>query len=246
MNTIEFYQNNFNEDNRLSLGDNRHKVELYRKRFLYHTLIEKYQPKNILQIACGTGIHTKWLYENYPQIDIIATDLVPKHIKHINYVKSMVWDCCDKLPDTFEHFDMVLVEGAWYHIKDKTPLIKNLKQLNPQVIVIDWLSAWHDYSQRLLQDKKLPLDYANPRPNEPFVFDTEHSISLLSDLDYNIKLYPVDTDLRFGYVDLNNVADNIFNQYIEEMNKNIGFYDVNQTFIMNATEHGCYVMVKDK
>jgi trans-aconitate methyltransferase len=113
MNVNEFYNNNFDESTRLSGNDNRHKVELYRKRFLYKYTIEHVRPKKIIQIACGTGVHTNWLCENYPDIEIYASDIIPKHVEQLNDYPNLhkrVWDCTDKLPEEYESRDTHSVE----------------------------------------------------------------------------------------------------------------------------------------
>ena len=252
MSVIEFYEKAFDEAKRLTENDNRHLVELYRKRFLYGTLIKTHKPKSILQIACGTGVHTKWICENYPEISVVATDLVPEHVNKIgdypNLVNKLVWDCSKSIPNELrdKQFDLILVEGAWYHIKDRSNLINNIKKLNGKVVVIDWLSAWHDTTQRILQNKEMPADWKNPRPSEPFVFDTESDLDYIKNsfnyIEYNVKLFPVDLDTRFGYRDLNNVDNEQFIKYIDALNKNIGIYNSNQSFIMNVSEHGCYII----
>lgn len=87
MNVQNFYNNEYDESTRLSGNDNRHKVELYRKRYLYQRLIQDYRLDSdnlnikIIQIACGTGIHTEWLCENYPNSMIFASDIILKHIE---------------------------------------------------------------------------------------------------------------------------------------------------------------------
>lgn len=248
MNVNDFYNKEFNENDRLSGTDNRHKVELYRKHFMYSKLIEKYMPKKIVQISCGTGIHTHWLCEHYPNIEIYASDIIPKHVEQLkNYpnLHKRVWNCCDELPEEYLDADMVIVEGAWYHLTrpDRYKLIDNLFRIMPNIITIDWLSAWHDTTQRILQNKKVPMNYRNPRPNEPFVFDTVDDLTgICTTQFYDIQLFPVDMDIRFGYTDLNQVNDEEFIKYIDLMNEYIGFYPSTETFIMNTTEHGCYIL----
>lgn len=247
MTVNDFYNNNFDESTRLTGNDNRHKVELLRKRFLYKYLIEKVQPKKIVQIACGTGVHTKWLCETYPNIDIYASDIVSKHIEQIkdypNLIKQ-VWDCTTDIPDAYFGADLILVEGAWYHLNHllRGKLISNINKINSKCIVIDWLSAWHDTTQRLLQDKHVPEDFSRPRPNEPFVFDTEWDLDFLSNIYKRVDLFPVDMDLRFGYVDLNYVDEETFHKYINLMNLTIQMYTSANTYLMNTTEHGCYII----
>ena len=41
-------------------------------------------------------------------------------------------------------------------------------------------------------------------------------------------------------------SDEEFNKFITYMNKCITLYDADQTFIMNATEHGCYILTKEE
>lgn len=250
MNVNNFYNQTFDENTRLSGNDNRHKIELYRKRFMYTKLIEEFNPKTIVQIACGTGVHTNWLCETYPNIKIYASDIIPKHIEQLKDYLNLdkrVWDCCDALPNEYKNVDMVIVEGAWYHLTrtERYKLIKNLYKIMPKVITIDWLSAWHDTTQRMLQDKRVPANYRNPRPTEPFVFDTTDDLNgLVHSNFYSVKLFPVDLDLRFGFNDFNTVSDEEFMKYIELMNEQITFYPPIESFIMNATEHGCYILYR--
>lgn len=244
--TVKDFYDNFDENARLSGNDNRHKVELYRKRFLYQYLIEMYNPKKVVQIACGTGIHTHWLCEKYPHIEFYASDIVDKHVEQLKDYKNLhkqVWDCTKNVPKEYKKANIVLVEGAWYHLDliGRKELLKNLYAIDPKIIIIDWLSAWHDTTQRLLQDKKSPLNYRNPRPNEPFRFDTADDLYALKRY-FNVQLFPVDLDLRFGYKDLNQVSEEEFNKYMSLMNEHFKIYDSNQTFIMDATEHGCYIL----
>lgn len=248
-NTKEFYEKNFDESTRLTGGDNRHLVEFERKKWLYSKMIDEYKPQVILQIACGTGVFTDWICETYPNIKVIATDLVDKHVsslkEHDNLIQGFVWDCSGSLPNFDCKIDMVLVEGAWYHLNDRAQLIKNLNEIGASVIIIDWLSAWHDTTQQLLKNKKMPADYRNPRPDEPFVFDTEDDIDTLDELkEYLVRLFPVDMNTRFGYKDFNEVSAEEFYKYIAQLNMTIQLYGKEQTFIMNATEHGCYVLTK--
>ena len=247
MNVQDFYNNEFNENNRLSGNDNRHKIELFRKRFLYETIIENIKPKKIIQIACGTGIHTHWLCEQYPNIEIYASDIIGSHIDQVKDYPNLhkqIWDCVKEVPKEYYSADLVLVEGAWYHLhqQDRITLLANIAKMNPKIAIIDWLSAWHDTTQRILQDKITPKDYKNPRDNNLFVFDTEDDLKLLLDIYHKIELFPVDMDLRFGFIDFNQVSETIFNKYIDKMNDTIQIYDSNNTFIMNATEHGCYII----
>ena len=249
MTVNDFYNDKFDESTRLSGNDNRHKVELLRKRFLYKYIIDRLKPKKIVQIACGTGVHTEWLCENYPNIDIYASDIIPKHIEQLKDYPNLhkqVWNCLDELPWEYEQSDLVLVEGAWYHLakSDRLTLLKHTPYLNPSCIIIDWLSAWHDTTQRLLQDEIVPKDFTNPRPDEPFVFDTEDDLYNLTKYFNDIRLFPVDMDLRFGYTDLNSVDDNTFNNYIQLMNDNIKFYSAENLYLMNTTEHGCYIIYR--
>ena len=248
MNVSKFYNEEFDENARLSGTDNRHKVELYRKRFMYSKLIERVNPKKIIQISCGTGIHTHWLCEHYPNIEIYASDIIPKHVEQLKDYPNLhkrVWDCRDALPKEYLNADMVIVEGAWYHIprSERYKLLDNLSEINPNIITIDWLSAWHDTTQRLLQNKRVPMNYRNPRPAESFVFDTADDLTALSTI-YSVELFPVDMDLRFGYTDLNQVNNEEFMRYISLMNELITFYPATETFIMNATEHGCYILTR--
>lgn len=252
MTVNDFYNNKFDESTRLSGNDNRHKVELYRKRFMYSRLIERFNPKKIIQIACGTGIHTHWICENYPDIKVYASDIIPKHVEQLkNYpnLHKRVWNCCDELPEEYLNADMVIVEGAWYHLTRnyRHKLLENIYKIHPTVVTIDWLSAWHDTTQRMLQNKKCPVNYRNPRPNEPFVFDTVDDLNgLVRNNFYAVKLFPVDLDLRFGFNDFNQVNDEEFEKYIELMNEQIQFYPPTESFIMNATEHGCYILWRCK
>lgn len=252
MNVDKFYNQIFDENTRLSGNDNRHKIELYRKRFMYAKLIEKFKPSTIVQIACGTGIHTHWICENYPDIKVYASDIIPKHVEQLNDYDNLdkrVWDCCDKVLDEYIGADMVIVEGAWYHLtrNDRHKLLENIYKIQPIVVTIDWLSAWHDTTQRMLQNKKCPANYRNPRPNEPFVFDTVDDLNgLVHNNFYAVKLFPVDLDLRFGFNDFNQVNDEEFEKYIELMNEQIQFYPPIESFIMNATEHGCYILWRYK
>ena len=252
MDVNDFYNDKFNENDRLTQNDNRHKVELYRKRFLYKKYIDRLKPKSIVQIACGTGIHTHWLCENYPDIKIYASDIISKHVEQLKDYPNLdkrVWNCIDEVPQEYYNADFVFVEGAWYHLnkEDREKLLTNIGKINPNIVIIDWLSAWHDTTQRLLQDKTVPEDYKNPRPNEPFVFDTEADLKYLYiTKDYSVQIFPVDMDLRFGYKDLNDVSNEEFVKYIDLMNKVIGTYDARQSYIMNTTEHGCYIIVWPK
>lgn len=243
---VQAFYDTFDESARLGGQDNRHLIELYRKRFLYSTLIDKYKPKKIVQIACGTGVHTHWLCENYQNVKIYASDILAKHVEQLKDFPNLdkrLWNCVTIVPEEYYDADIVLVEGAWYHLNwtERTMLLKNLRAINPKVVVIDWLSAWHDTTQRLMQDKIMPANYRDPRPDEPFVFDTVDDLQKLKAFG-TVELFPVDMDLRFGYTYLNQVSKDEFLKYIEEMNKVITFYDSNQTFIMNATEHGCYIL----
>ena len=184
-------------------------------------------------------------------LEIYASDIVPAHVEQLKDYSNLhkrVWDCSEELPEEYNKIDLVLVEGAWYHLnwEKRKQLIDNLKKLTPNVIVIDWLSAWHDTTQRILQDKEMPNNITNPRPNEPFVFDTEIDLEVIKyywrAVDYSIELFPVDMDLRFGYKDFNEVNYEEFKKFIYAMNENIHVYGPEQTFIMNATEHGCYII----
>lgn len=248
MNVVDFYTNEFDESNRLTGDDNRHLIERYRKRWLYKQLIETTSPKKIVQIACGTGVHTEWLCENYPEIQIYASDIVPDHIDQLKDYPNLnkcVWDCTDALPEEYKDADLVLVEGAWYHLHDegRHKLLNNLRQINFKLSVIDWLSAWHDYTQQLLQHKKCPKSFRIPRTSDsPFVFDSEQTLASLATEFEHIDLFPVDMDLRFGYIDFNNVDPAEFAKYIQCMNHYINIYPSSQSFIMNATEHGSYII----
>jgi hypothetical protein len=78
----------------------------------------------------------------------------------------------------------------------------------------------------------MPNNWRCPRPDEPFVFETEHSLGKFLDVFrppvYNVQLFPVDLDTRFGYKDLNEVDEEQFIEFIDRMNWNIGLYDANQ------------------
>lgn len=245
--TRTFYDD-YDESMRLT-QDNRHLVEYHRKKFLYGCLINAYKPKTILQIACGTGAYTKCLCEIYPNIKITASDLIEKHVEQVpDYpnLTKLVWDCSTEILKSFGQFDMILVEGAWYHLEygDRIKLLDNIKKLNAKVVVIDWLSKFHEYIQRTLQDQTT-ANFYNPRSGSPFVFDTEEDIKYFTKKDfrnYKLRLYPVDLNIRFGFRDFNTLDAKTVRNFILDLNNHILLYSKQQTFILNSTEHGCYVL----
>lgn len=253
MSTDTFYQT-YHEEQRLSGGDNRHLIELYRKRFLYNYLIERYHPKSILQVACGTGVHTKWLCEKYPDIDIYASDLLEEHVAQVpkdypNLKDLRAWDCAnDSRPASWpEKFDLILVEGAWYHLNQelREKLLENLTATQPDVVVIDYLSALHEVTQHLLRFKKFNDSAVtkHTRPDSCFTFDTKEDLTLLNKfypLD-KISIFPVDLSLRFGYKDFNEVPDTEFFKYLEFLNTHVLLLSVEVLGCTEMTEHGCYV-----
>ena len=62
-------------------------------------------------------------------------------------------------------------------------------------------------------------------------------------LFYNHKAYTFIIE-RIGYKDFNEVSAEEFHNYIAQLNMTNQLYGKEQTFIMNATEHGCYVLTK--
>ena len=263
MNVQDFYNNEYDEATRLSGNDNRHKVELYRKRYLYKRLIQDCRPESdnpslkIIQIACGTGVHTEWLCENYPNSMIFASDIIPKHIEQLKSYPNLnkrVWDCTDDvIPKEYyvSKPDIVLVEGAWYHLThdQRKKLLENLNKMRPKIIVIDWLSFFHEVVQQVLRYKKFPDTLCTGgylRP--PFVFDNYKTVKLLENYGYEVSLYPVDMDIRFGYEDFNKMSEDSFEVFMSLMNSfncdgNGNYlYDAHNAYLMNATEHGCYIL----
>jgi hypothetical protein len=252
MQTNTFYEQ-YHEEERLTEMDNRHLVELYRKRHLYQMLISHYKPKRILQLACGTGVHTKWLCENFPNIEIYASDLLEKHVKQVpsNYpnLKDLrVWDCVnDPIPESWpDNFGIILVEGAWYHLNQdqRKQMLKKLVGIWHNVMVMDYLSAFHEVTQHLLRYKQFNASAFDKgvRPDSCFTFDTAADIELLKDfyLPEDIYDYLVDFDLRFGYEDLNKVPKEEFFKYIKFLNEHYQLLPWTATGL-GMTEHGCYV-----
>ena len=242
---IDFYKT-YDESKRLT-SDNRHRLELYRKQYLYKNLLQN--SKRVLQISCGTGIHTKFILDTFPDIELFASDLVPEHcqetakLKYKN-LRVFQWDCTQKKPNFIHNIDTILVEGAWYHLnkEQRQYLIANLMSLNPSLIVIDFLSELHEVQQRLLQDKK----FINPENGirEPFFFDNRDDAENLAFRiyanNYNVSICPIDLDLRFGYTDLNNVPEEEFLKFVEYLNNTIRVSKDFET--VNYTEHGCYII----
>lgn len=121
--------------------------------------------------------------------------------------------------------------------------------MQPKIIVIDWLSFFHEVVQQVLRYKKFPdnlcaEEYLRP----PFIFDDCKTIKLLEDYGYEVSLYPVDMDIRFGYEDFNKMSEDSFEVFMLLMNRincdsNDNYlYDAHNTYLLNATEHGCYVL----
>lgn len=251
-NIIDYYINDFDETKRLTQNDNRHLVELYRKRSLYTQIFSRYHKPRVLQIAAGTGVHTKWIQASF-DVELYATDIVPNHVTHlkpISNITSAVWDCTQPIPDTFpEKFDIILVEGAWYHLEEtgRKALLDNLQRLShtSTSIIIDWLSQWHNYTQEMLRFKPAKLG-APQKSSDPFVYDGADCLHSVSDWwDGITELYLVDTSLRFGYIDLNAVPKTAFEEYMKHMNMVLPIMPACDA-LMHLTEHGCYVLTPIK
>ena len=253
---LDFYKG-YNEDKRLTSGDNRHLLELLRKRYLYDYVLSDYSKARILQISCGTGVHTKFLLDNF-LCHVFACDVVPEHVDKVEQLKGLfgdkypnletfVWDCSERIPDFLSawKFDIVIVEGAWYHLDDngRDNLLYNLRELAPDCIIMDFLSEFHEVQQQLLQHKTF-VDPRNAR--EPFHFDSLDTALWLRNkmrkFGYKTQAFPVDFDMRFGFRDLNEVPNREFEIFVDFLNKK--FQPQDDLSIVDFTEHGSYIFKK--
>ena len=88
-------------------------------------VIEKYKPKNIIDIGCGYGRYLKAINEVYPEIQLFGVDIAESQI---NIAKEFLSDCKNlsltvtennKLPFIDNSIDMAITYGCFSAVKKK-------------------------------------------------------------------------------------------------------------------------------
>lgn len=268
-NIINFYNNNYVEENRLSNAkDLRHKTEMVVKQNLLSTYINELIAKNtdseknlkIADIACGTGVHSIYLALKYPNIDFYALDIVPEHIELLNEkiyslgidnLHSFVGDATD-LPFENDYFDLVSLAGAVYHlhdIKDKKKSIDESWRIlnNAGILLIDFLPKMHGFFQQALRFKKEFLKNLTVTDikelnckDDVFSYNSMKEMLELSPDVNNSSFYSTDFISRWVQNDIEKFDDADFKKWIEII-ENIN--NSNNEFI-DLCEHAVLIVKK--
>ena len=148
------------------------------------TLLEKFELKkykNVLDVACGTGVISSYLSRNNDQV--IAIDMSSKMIevaKTIHFEKNITFlnkDFYNFKSD--ELFDLIVIFNAYPHFLDKNLFVESLKRLltkNGRVVILhdaskDVINMCHSNISHYISVKLKPVE--------------EESIVFLN--DFNIK-----------------------------------------------------------
>ncbi len=117
-------------------------VPRYREMFwaMLYYLPPSFQPKNVLELGCGTGNLTRLLYDRWPDSKItavdISRDMLQKTVQKLpTATLSLVESAFETLSFSENQFDLVISSIAMHHIQDpeKRQLLKKIYQwLQPQ------------------------------------------------------------------------------------------------------------------
>lgn len=247
-NIINYYDNIYEEDKRLSNGcDNRHIVEREVKLSIYRKILSTY-PKGsrILDISCGTGLYSIELANM--GYDVFACDLCRKHIDILNKnTKSLnlniKTDVCDamSLPYCHNSFDLVLLAGAIYHLQPE----EKVKAINEAInvckvggdILVDFLPQLHSLYQNVAR-------YGDTEPELDDIFSYDSKKDMKSYLNDNVALegfYSTDGITRLIEYKVNNMTKEQLDRYITFCFKN----SINQE-IVDMSEHAIMDIIKIK
>ena len=154
------------------------------------TLLEKFELKkykNVLDVACGTGVISSYLSRNNDQV--IAIDMSSKMIevaKTIHFEKNITFlnkDFYNFKSD--ELFDLIVIFNAYPHFLDKNLFVESLKRLlskNGRVVILhdaskDIINMCHSNISHYISVKLKPVE------EESIVFLNDFNIKRVIDND---------------------------------------------------------------
>lgn len=154
------------------------------------TLLEKFELKkykNVLDVACGTGVISSYLSRNNDQV--IAIDMSSKMIevaKTIHFEKNITFlnkDFYNFKSD--ELFDLIVIFNAYPHFLDKNLFVESLKRLltkNGRVFILhdaskDVINMCHSNISHYISVKLKPVE------EESIVFLNDFNIKRVIDND---------------------------------------------------------------
>ena len=154
------------------------------------TLLEKLELKkykNVLDVACGTGVISSYLSRNNDQV--IAIDMSSKMIevaKTIHFEKNITFlnkDFYNFKSD--ELFDLIVIFNAYPHFLDKNLFVESLKRLltkNGRVVILhdaskDVINMCHSNISHYISVKLKPVE------EESVVFLNDFNIKRVIDND---------------------------------------------------------------
>jgi SAM-dependent methyltransferase len=212
---VEYYNNVYDEDKRLANGcDNRHYTEREVKKRIYEDHIE--MGAKVLDVCCGTGLYSKFLRDKL-KCQVSCCDIVPNHVE---ITKSHGFDAlvadARELPYENESFDIVLLNGAIYHLHAKDDKAKAIRECMRVLrsggkIFIDYLSKYNGFIEHCLMSN----DFLNTCDtndivscnckDQMFSFDNAADmIKICGDLSIDqVKVFALDGITRFIKDDVN-------------------------------------------
>lgn len=138
---------------------------------------EAIPPEPILEIGCGTGFVTKKLIEQFPNRDIMVTDVSEKMLEKckktliktgydLSNVSFKVWNAND-LPPEGDSFGLIISGFAPHWFKDTSMALQNLSEkLIPGGIMLCSFPGNHSFPEWYENCLELGLPYtANPLPD---------------------------------------------------------------------------------
>lgn len=116
--------------------------------FKTHTYVASrilsYEPKTILDIACGSGDFLLYMNSVAPNIKLYGTDIAPGMVRYASKKlkdKAEIFESSDKTqPFPNEYFDVVTIMMAFHHFVNKRQALLEIKRIlkpNGKLFVVD-------------------------------------------------------------------------------------------------------------
>ncbi len=240
MNNIISYYNRYNEEERLTQR-NTNILEFETTKYLLRDYMEK--DSRILETGAGTGIYS--FYFNELGHEVVATDLVPRHVEimkdralkeNVKNLTVKLMDATDLsgLPDA--SFDTVLCLGPMYHLTEKEDQDRCIEEAlrvlkEGGVLAVAYINKHYILSDLILKDGKfLNREFINKilvdghlREEDGYDFWTDSSFFTPEEIEglmnkYNIeKLENAATDGlgRLLPEKVNSLSQDEFNSFLD-------------------------------
>ena len=131
-----------------------HSEGMMRNEEIFLLQIEKHKPNSIIDIGCGYGRYLKVIRDNYPNIELVGTDISKSQITYAKKYLSdgsikLIINDSTKFSFDDKYFDLALTYGLFGHIPPKLlkPIFLEIKRITKKGCFLEGKSNGKKISQ---------------------------------------------------------------------------------------------------